>query len=64
MAEGYIPVPEDDEDITQYKFQKFAATYFQVWMTLCLCQVIGSKFDKAAFGFQNQLIPFENLETY
>lgn len=22
-------MPEDDEDISQYKFQKFAATYFQ-----------------------------------
>ena len=29
MVEGYIPTIDDDEDISQYKFQKFAATYFQ-----------------------------------
>ena len=26
---GHIPMPDDDEDISQYKFSKFAATYFQ-----------------------------------
>ena len=26
---GSIPMPEDDEDISEYKFAKFAATYFQ-----------------------------------
>ena len=29
QVEGYIPTFDDDEDISQYKFQKFAATYFQ-----------------------------------
>jgi myosin-7 len=24
-----LPMPEDEEDISQYKFSKFAATYFQ-----------------------------------
>lgn len=24
-----IPLPEDDEDLSEYKFAKFAATYFQ-----------------------------------
>ena len=24
-----LPLPEDDDDISQYKFAKFAATYFQ-----------------------------------
>ena len=26
---GSLPLPEDDEDISEYKFAKFAATYFQ-----------------------------------
>jgi myosin-7 len=26
---GHIPMPEDEEDVSQYKFAKFAATYFQ-----------------------------------
>ena len=26
---GHIPMPDDDEDISAYKFSKFAATYFQ-----------------------------------
>ena len=24
-----IPLPDDDEDLSEYKFPKFAATYFQ-----------------------------------
>lgn len=26
---GRIPLPKDDEDLTDYKFSKFAQTYFQ-----------------------------------
>lgn len=28
-GDGRPPLPEDEEDISQYKFAKFAATYFQ-----------------------------------
>ena len=26
---GSVPLPDDDEDVSEYKFAKFAATYFQ-----------------------------------
>ncbi|KAL5004977.1 hypothetical protein ScPMuIL_018433 [Solemya velum] len=29
ILEGTLPVPEDDEDISEYKFHKFAVMYFQ-----------------------------------
>jgi myosin-7 len=29
VSEMSLPVPEEDEDISDYKFAKFAATYFQ-----------------------------------
>lgn len=26
---GHLPLPDEDEDISEYKFSKFAAMYFQ-----------------------------------